>query len=73
MKLKCLAFGARDEDGSEVEKGTTGIQITSCETNLKPVSHTGEWREEDEYIQEVGGGGGGALHFRGTERLPISP
>ena len=40
---------------------------------LKPVSHTGEWREEDENVEEVGGGGGGrALLLRGTERLQIS-
>ena len=28
MKLRYLAFGARDDDGSEGETGTAGIQIT---------------------------------------------
>ena len=38
MKLRYLAFGGRDEDGSEGETGTRGIQITSCETNISQAS-----------------------------------
>ena len=40
MKLRYLGFGARDDDGNVGETGTTGIQITSCETKISQASVT---------------------------------
>ena len=64
-----MKMDLKEKQGQEVFKSHLVKQIY-----LKPVSHTGEWREEDENVEEVGEGGGGgrALLLRGTERLQIS-
>ena len=64
-----MTMDLKEKQGQQVFKSHLAKQ-----KYLKPVSHTGEWREEDENVEEVGegGGGGGALLLRGTERLQIS-
>ena len=63
-----MKMDLKEKQGQEVFKSHLVKQIY-----LKPASNTGECGEEDEDIQEVGGGGrGGALLLRGTKRLQIS-